>query len=32
MEVSFIANGMTPSELKRRLEDEMRSWEMVGKG
>ena len=29
MEVSFIANGMTPSELKRRLEDEMRAWEMA---
>ena len=31
-EVGFIANGMTQSELRRRLEDEMRSWEMVGKG
>ena len=28
-EVSFIANGMTPAELKRRLEDEMRAWEMA---
>ena len=28
-EVGFIANGMTPSELKRRLEDEMRAWEMA---
>ena len=31
-EVGFIANGMTPSELRRRLEMEIRSWEMVGKG
>ena len=31
-EVGFIANGMTPSELRRRLEVEMRAWEMVGKG
>ena len=31
-EVGFIANGMTPSELRRRLEMEMRAWEMVGKG
>ena len=31
-EVSFIANGMTPSELRRRLEMEMRAWEMVRKG
>ena len=31
-EVGFIANGMTPSELKGRLEMEMRAWEMVGKG
>ena len=30
-EVSFIANGMTPSELRRRLEMEMQSWEMVCK-
>ena len=28
-EVSFIANGMTPSELRRRLEMEIRSWVMV---
>ena len=27
--VSFIANGMTPSELKRRLEMEISAWEMV---
>lgn len=26
-EAGFIANGMTPSELRRRLEMEMRSWE-----
>lgn len=31
-EVGFIANGMTPSELRRRLEMEIRAWEMVGKG
>ena len=31
-EVGFIANGMTPSELKGRLEMEIQSWEMVGKG
>ena len=31
-EVGFIANVMTPSELRRRLEVEMRAWEMVGKG
>ena len=31
MEVSFIANGMTPSELKGRLEMEMRAWKMVNK-
>ena len=31
-EVGFIANGMTPSELRIRLEVEMRAWEMVGKG
>ena len=31
MEVSFIANGMTPSELRRRLEMEVRAWEMVRK-
>ena len=30
-EVSFIANGMTPSELRRRLKMEMRSWEMMKK-
>lgn len=30
-EVEFIANGMTPSELKGRLEMEMRAWEMVNK-
>ena len=30
-EVGFIANGMTPSELKGRLEMEMQSWEMVCK-
>ena len=28
-EVSFVANGMTPSELKRRLEMEISAWEMV---
>ena len=28
-EVGFIANGMTPSELKGRLEMEMRAWEMA---
>ena len=28
-EVEFIANGMTPSELRRRLENEIRSWVMV---
>ena len=28
-EVSFVANGMTPSELRRRLEMEIRSWVMV---
>ena len=28
-EVSFVANGMTPSELKRRLEMEIRTKEMV---
>ena len=28
-EVGFIANGMTPSELRRRLEMEEQSWEMV---
>lgn len=28
-EVSFIANGMTPSELRRRLEMEMRAWESL---
>lgn len=30
-EVGFIANGMTLSDLKGRLEMEMRAWEMVGK-
>ena len=30
-EVGFIANGMTPSELRRRLEMEIRAWKMVGK-
>ena len=30
-EVGFIANGMTPSELKGRLEMEIRAWEMVKK-
>lgn len=30
-EVGFIANGMTPSELKGRLEMEIQSWEMVCK-
>ena len=30
-EVGFIANGMTPSELKRRLEMEIRAWEMMNK-
>ena len=30
-EVGFIANGMTPSELRRRLEMEMRAWELVNK-
>ena len=30
-EVEFIANGMTPSELRRRLEIEIRSWVMVRK-
>ena len=28
-EVGFIANGMTPSELRRRLEMEISAWEMV---
>ena len=28
-EVGFIANGMTPLELKGRLEMEIRAWEMV---
>ena len=28
-EVGFIANGMTPSELKGRLKMEIRSWVMV---
>ena len=30
-EVGFIANGMTPSELKGRLEMEMRAWEKMNK-
>lgn len=30
-EVSFIANGMTSSVLRERLEMEMRSWELVVK-
>ena len=30
-EVGFIANGMTQSELRRRLEMEMRAWKMVNK-
>lgn len=30
-EVGFIANGMTPAELKERLEMEIRAWEMVRK-
>ena len=30
-EVGFIANGMTTSELRRRLEMEVRAWEMVRK-
>ena len=30
-EVGFIANGMTPSELKGRLEMEICVWEMVVK-
>ena len=28
-EVGFIANGMTPSGLKERLEMEISTWEMV---
>ena len=28
-EVDFIANGMTPSDLRIRLELEIRAWEMV---
>ena len=31
IEGGFIANGMTPSELRRRLEMEICSWVMVGK-
>ena len=31
-EVGFIANGMTPSELKGRLEMEISAWEMVRMG
>ena len=30
-EVGFIANGMTPSELRRRLEMEIHAWKMVRK-
>lgn len=30
-EVGFVANGMTPAELKERLKMEMQSWEMVYK-
>ena len=30
-EVSFVANGMTPSELRRRLEMDIRVWEMMNK-
>ena len=30
-EVEFIANGMTPSELKGRLEMEIHAWKMVMK-
>ena len=30
-EVSFIANGMTPAELKERLEMEISAWELVKK-
>ena len=30
-EVGFIANGMTTSELRERLEMEIRAWEMVVK-
>lgn len=28
-EVGFIANGMTPSELRGRLEMEIRAWKMM---
>ena len=28
-EVCFIANGMTPSELRGRLEMEIRAWKMM---
>ena len=28
-EVSFIANGMTPSELRERLDIEIRAWKMM---
>lgn len=28
-EVGFVANGMTPDELKERLEMEIRAWAMV---
>ena len=30
-EIGFIANGMTPSDLKKRLEMEIRGWEMARK-
>ena len=30
-EVGFIANGMVPSELRRRLEMEASAWKMVNK-
>lgn len=30
-EVGFIANGMVPSELRRRLKMEVLAWEMVNK-
>ena len=30
-EVSFVANGMTPSVLRERLEMEMQSWKLVRK-
>ena len=31
-EVGFIANGMTPSELKGRLGMEICAWKLVGRG